>query len=57
MNLPEEILADYRKKRPYISAMLATNEISQSDKSFCKHLFKRVQRGWYVINPDVKWIE
>ena len=54
--MPEEILADYRKKRPYISAMLATNEISQGDKSFCKHLFKRMQRGWYVINPDVKWI-
>ena len=54
--MPEEILPEYRKKRPYISAILATNEISQGDKSFCKFLFRRVQRGWYVINPDIKWI-
>jgi hypothetical protein len=55
-HIPEEILPEYRKKRPYISAVLATNEISQKDKSFCKYAFKRVQRGWYVINPDIKWI-
>lgn len=55
--LPEEILPDYRKNRSYISAVLATNEVSQSDKSFCKLVFRRVQRGWYVINPDIKWVE
>lgn len=53
--MPEEILPEYRKKRPYINAVLATSEISQGDKSFCKYLFKRIQRGWYVINPDIKW--
>ncbi len=55
-HMPDEILPEYRKRRPYINAVLATSEISQGDKSFCKYLFKRVQRGWYVINPDIKWI-
>lgn len=54
--MPEDILPGYRKKRTYINAVLATNELSQFDKSFCKLLFKRVQRGWYVINPGIKWI-
>ncbi len=54
--MPEEILPEYRKNKPYINAVLATNEVSQSDKSFCKYLFRRIQRGWYVINPDIKWI-
>jgi len=54
--MPEEILPEYRKKRPYISAVLATNEVSQGYKSFCKYIFRRAQRGWYTINPDIKWI-
>ena len=54
--MPEEILPEYRKNRHYINAVLATNEVSQGDKSFCKYLFRRIQRGWYVINPDIKWI-
>jgi superfamily I DNA/RNA helicase len=55
-HIPEEVLPEYRKQRPYINAVLATNEVSQGDKSFCKYLFRRIQRGWYVINPDIKWI-
>ena len=54
--IPEDILPEYRKKRTYINAVLATNEVSQHDKSFCKLLFMRVERGWYVINPDIKWM-
>lgn len=56
-HMPEEILPDYRKNRSYINAVLATNEVSQGVKSFCKHTFRRVQRGWYVINPDMKWVK
>ncbi len=54
--MPEEILPDYRKKRTYINSVLATHEISQQEKPYCKLLFRRVQRGWYVLNPDVKWL-
>ena len=55
--MPEEILPGYRKKRIYINAVLATHEVSQNYKPGCKELFFRIQRGWYVINPDVVWLK
>lgn len=54
-HMPEDILPEFRKQRNYISAVLATNETSLREKSSCKNIFKRIQRGWYVVNPDVKW--
>ena len=51
--LPDEILPPYRKKRAYISSILALNEVDK-DSPYSKHVFQRVGHGWYTINPDLK---
>jgi hypothetical protein len=51
--LPESIIPDYRKKRQYISAMLAKNE-TNSSSPYCRKLFKRIRRGHYVLNPAIQ---
>lgn len=53
--IPDEILPPYRKNRSYINSILASNEISRRDQPGCKMAFQRVQRGWYILNPDIKW--
>ncbi|MBE0428115.1 MAG: hypothetical protein IBX72_15945 [Nitrospirae bacterium] len=52
-NLPESVIPEYRKKRQYISALLAKNEINSSNP-YCRKLFKRVERGRYILNSDIK---
>ncbi len=52
-NLPDSIIPDYRKKRQYISAMLAKNETISSNP-YCRKLFKRIRRGHYVLNPAIQ---
>jgi hypothetical protein len=60
-NYPELIMADYRKKRTYISSILAKNE-TDSKNPYNNALFIRVERGYYCINPglsvlvDEKWV-
>ncbi|MDA3893384.1 MAG: UvrD-helicase domain-containing protein [Salinivirgaceae bacterium] len=60
-NYPDNLLEDYRKKRTYISSMLSKNEI-ESNNPYNHKLFVRVERGVYVVNPDLsvlhndKWI-
>jgi hypothetical protein len=60
-SFPEFIMPEYRKKRSYISSILAENEIYKEDKNN-KKLFLRVRRGYYMINPvlevdiDGEWI-
>jgi len=51
--LPESIIPEYRKKRQYISAMLAKNE-TDSSNPYCRKLFKRIRRGHYVLNPAIQ---
>jgi len=51
--IPDEILPPYRKNRSYINSILAGNEISKLEQPRCKMLFYRVQRGWYVLNPEL----
>jgi hypothetical protein len=51
--LPESIIPEYRKKRQYISAMLAKNETNSSNP-YCRKLFKRIRRGHYVLNPAIQ---
>jgi hypothetical protein len=57
---PEILLADYRKKRTYISSILAKNEVDSSSP-YNNALFIRTERGYYCINPglsiliDDKW--
>ncbi|MCA1759843.1 MAG: UvrD-helicase domain-containing protein, partial [Bacteroidales bacterium] len=58
---PEVIMPDYRKKRNYISSLLAKNEI-ESNNPYNNSLFHRVERGIYCLNPDLsvlveeKWV-
>ena len=54
---PEGIMPDYRKKRNYISSLLAKNEIN-SNNPYNNGLFLRVARGYYCLNPNLAvWIE
>jgi len=50
--IPDKILPPYRKKRTYINSVLALNEISK-DSPYCKIAFIRVQRGLYILNPEM----
>ncbi|NWF51530.1 MAG: hypothetical protein HXY47_00400 [Nitrospirae bacterium] len=52
-NLPEGVIPEYRKKRQYISALLAKNETNSSNL-YSRKLFKRVNRGKYTLNADIK---
>ena len=55
--IPDEILPPYRKNRNYINSVMAVNEISKKDVyNNCKEAFYRVQRGFYVLNPDLKFL-
>ncbi len=47
---PESIVPARRKKRQYISSILAKNEIDRDDP-YNRKLFLRWRRGEYIINP------
>ncbi|EAR20629.1 ankyrin repeat domain-containing protein [Nitrococcus mobilis] len=51
--LPERVLPARRKRRPYISGVLAKNELRRDDR-YNRKLFLRLQRGHYVLNPTLK---
>ena len=54
---PDSVLPDFRKKRTYISSILAKNEID-SNNPYNNGLFRRVGRGYYVINPNLElWVD
>lgn len=55
--IPDEILPPYRKKRNYINSVMAHNELHRAIQVGSKPAFKRVERGWYILNPDAKWAE
>jgi hypothetical protein len=46
---PDELLPLYRKKRNYISSILAQNEILR-DSNYNKKAFIRIKRGFYLLN-------
>jgi hypothetical protein len=54
--IPGNILPDYRRKRQYVNSILANNE---ADRMFIynKKLFKRVARGTYTLNPEMKILQ
>lgn len=54
--LPDDILPEYRRKRPYINSILANNEVDR-DFVYNKKLFKRIGRGCYIINPELRVME
>lgn len=51
--LPANVLPERRKRRPYISSVLAKNEIDRDDP-YNRKLFVRLKRGHYIVNPDLK---
>jgi hypothetical protein len=51
-SLPDSVIPDYRRKRPYVSALLSKNE-TDSANPYCKKLFKRKRTGHYILNPKI----
>ena len=49
---PEFMMPEYRKKRSYISSILAKNEVD-GNSPYNNALFIRVDRGLYAINPEL----
>lgn len=50
--IPNAILPERRKKRPYLSSILSKNEINRDDK-YNRKLFYRVRTGYYILNPNL----
>ncbi|MFP4289761.1 MAG: ankyrin repeat domain-containing protein [Bacteroidales bacterium] len=50
---PETILPSYRKKRKYMQPQLSKHE-ADSNNPYNKKLFKRIDRGYYILNPELK---
>lgn len=51
--LPDSVLPERRKRRAYISSVLAKNEVDRDDP-YNRKLFVRIKHGHYIINPDLK---
>ncbi len=51
--LPESLVPAYRKRRAYISGVLATHEADR-DAAYNRRVFKRTTRGYYVLNPHMR---
>jgi len=51
--LPPGTLADYRRRREYLSSLLAKNELG-STNPYGRRLFLRVRRGAYVLCPALE---
>jgi len=53
VEFPENVIPAYRKKKEYWLAVLAKHEVD-SNNPYNKKLFYRIERGVYVLNPDMK---
>ncbi len=51
-NMPANVVAPERKRRQYLSGVLARNEISR-DYAYNRALFERMTQGWYQFNPKL----
>jgi len=49
----ESVIPQYRKKREYLLALLAKHEVDGKNP-YNKKIFKRVDRGNYVLNPGLQ---
>ena len=60
-HFPEHVIPSYRRRRPYISSVLAGHEIRRDIPSNMQ-LFVRIAQGKYILNPtmeiqiDEQWI-
>jgi len=51
--MPGAATPDYRRKRSYISSLLAKNE-AESDNPYSRMIFKRVTHGHYILSPKAE---
>lgn len=51
-HLPANVVRPERKRRQYLSGVLARNEVNR-DYAYNRALFKRVAQGWYQLNPQL----
>ena len=49
----EVVIPQYRKKRDYLLALLAKHEVD-SKNVYNKKIFKRIDRGHYLLNPELQ---
>ncbi len=49
-HFPEEVVAQRRKRRAYISSILSKNEVSRTGP-YNRKLFRRIRHGQYLPNP------
>lgn len=52
--LPDEVIRAYRKQRTYINQILTSHEVDK-DSPYNKKLFKRLERGKYIVNPSLEF--
>ena len=51
-HLPANIVRPERRRRQYLSSVLARNEIDR-DYAYNRALFRRLQQGWYQFDPGL----
>jgi len=50
--LPDSAVPAYRKRRAYISSVLARNEVDRNLPAN-RRIFRRTERGVYILNPEM----
>jgi hypothetical protein len=50
---PDRVVPPWRKKRPYVNAVLARNEVCRPER-WNRELLYRMQQGKYILNPLVQ---
>ena len=56
-HFPDAVVPERRKRRAYISSILAKNEVNRDDR-YNRRLFRRVKHGHYIIDPNLSfWVE
>jgi hypothetical protein len=50
--MSDSVVPEYRRQRPYISALLSKNEVDSANP-YCRKLFKRKRTGHYILNPKL----
>jgi hypothetical protein len=51
--LPDAVVPERRKRRPYISSILSKNEINREDR-YNRRLFQRTRHGHYLLHPSLR---
>jgi hypothetical protein len=52
-HFPDGLVPERRKQRPYISSILAKNEVDRDDR-YNRKLFQRLRQGHYILDPGLR---